>query len=234
MDRGRRNYRQYCGLAAALEVVGGRWTLLIVRELLLGPKRYGELLVALPGIGTNLLAERLKSLVERGVLRRVKSASAREQGYELTELGEQLRAPVLELARLGLAFVGPPSDDQVVRPQWAFLAVQALMEPERAGQIDEAYEFHVDDAVFHIRVDGGVPRGIQGPFDGTPAVSVTTDSATFVEIGAKRLSPFEAVASGRLKLSGSPDAIMRFSILLGLAPDPAVAPVAAVPVSASS
>src|SRR5688572_32363812 len=100
MSHVRRNYGQYCGLASALDVVGERWTLLIIRELLLGPRRYGELLAELPGIGTNLLAERLKSLVEMGVLTKPVS---RDQGYELTELGRQLREPVLMLARWGMA-----------------------------------------------------------------------------------------------------------------------------------
>jgi len=200
-------------------VVGGRWSLLIVRELLLGPRRYGELLSALPGIGTNLLAERLKFLVDRGLVLPVKSDTSRDLGYELTELGQQLREPVLALTRLGLIFLGEPTDDQAVRPHWGFLAVQAMMDPRRAGPMDEAYEFHVDDAVFHVRVQGGVPSAAQGPFDGTPAMSATTDSTTFIEIGARRLSPFEAVASGRLKLTGSPDVIRRASVLLGLVAD---------------
>lgn len=213
----RRNYGQYCGLAAALDVVGERWTLLIVRELLLGPRRYGELLAELPGIGTNLLAERLKNLVELGVITKPES---REHGYELTSLGHRLREPVLMLARWGLSFLGAPDDALEVRPHWGFLAVQAMIDPARASDVDESYEFHVDDVVFHIVVEERVPRAVQGPCPGPAAVVARTDARTFVEVGAKHLSPFEALASGRLSLIGEVDAIVRSSVLLGLMPEP--------------
>ncbi|WP_440072805.1 winged helix-turn-helix transcriptional regulator [Streptosporangium sp. OZ121] len=216
MSHVRRNYGQYCGLASALDIVGERWTLLIIRELLLGPRRYSELVAELPGIGTNLLAERLKSLTEQGIL--VKPTS-RDQGYELTESGRQLREPVLMLARWGMAFLGPPQADQEVRPHWGFLAVQAMIDPARASDIDEVYEFHVDDVTFHIAVEGGVPRATDGAHDGPCSMVARTDARTFVEIGSKRLTPFEALASGRLMLSGDPDAIMRSSFLLGLMPE---------------
>ncbi|WP_062355535.1 winged helix-turn-helix transcriptional regulator [Herbidospora yilanensis] len=213
MGHVRRNYGQYCGLAAALDVIGERWTLLIIRELLLGPRRYGELLEALPGIGTNLLAERLKVLHELGVITRPQS---RDQGYALTELGHELREPVLSMARWGLNFLDAPTPDVETRAHWGFLAVQAMIDPERATEIDESYEFRVDDVVFHITVTHGKPVALEGPADGEPAVVASTDARTFVEIGAKRLTPFEALASGRLQLTGDTDAIVRSSVLLGL------------------
>jgi DNA-binding HxlR family transcriptional regulator len=215
----RRDYRQYCGLAVALDVLGERWTLLIVRELLFGPRRYSELLAELPGIGTNLLAERLKFLVERGVLRHAAS-EGNERAYELTELGEQLREPVLGLARWGLAQLKPPTGDELMRPHWGFLAVQSMMDAAHAPEVDEAYEFHVDDAVFHIRVRDGLPGAFQGASPDTPTMTAHVDAATFLEIGAKHLSPFEALVSGRLTIDGDPTAIMRCSALLGLVPAP--------------
>ncbi|GAA3119686.1 helix-turn-helix domain-containing protein [Planomonospora alba] len=224
MSHARRNYGQYCGLASALDVVGERWTLLIIRELLMGPRRYGELLAELPGIGTNLLAERLRSLVEMGVL--TKPAS-RDQGYELTELGRRLREPVLLLARWGMSFLGAPGEDLEVRPHWGFLAVQAMIDPARASDLDEVYEFHVDDVVFHISVERRVPHAVEGPAAGPCAMVARTDAKTFVEIGAQRLTPFEALASGRLELSGAPDAVMRASALLGLIPATEAAPLGA-------
>jgi DNA-binding HxlR family transcriptional regulator len=214
----RRDYGQYCGLAVALDVLGERWSLLIIREFLLGPRRYGELLAELPGIGTNLLADRLKFLVERGVLRHA-AIPASERAYELTELGQQLREPVLGLAKWGLAQLGSPTRERMlVRPHWGFLAVQAMMDGKRASEIDEAYEFHVDDVIFHIRVRDRRPRAFQGPFPGIPAMTAHTDSATFLEIGAKHLTPFEALASGRLSIDGDTAAIMRCSTMLGLIP----------------
>jgi DNA-binding HxlR family transcriptional regulator/putative sterol carrier protein len=216
MSHTRRNYGQYCGLASALDVVGERWTLLIIRELLFGPRRYGDLLAALPGIGTNLLADRLKFLTAQGLLRKLGPGRSRDAGYELTELGQELSGPVLDLARWGLAFLGAPGDDQEVRPHWGFLAVQAMMDPARAGDVDESYEFHVDDAVFHIRVKEGVPSALDGAAADEPAMVAHTDAKTFVEIGAKQLTPFAAVASGRLTLKGDSAAVMRASSLLGL------------------
>ncbi|RVX39758.1 HxlR family transcriptional regulator [Nonomuraea polychroma] len=215
MSHSRRYYGQYCGLASALDVIGERWTLLIVRELLLGPKRYGELLAALPGMGTNLLADRLKFLVENGVL--TKPAN-RDQGYALTEVGRQLRDPVLKLANWGMGFLGRPDDDLEVRPHWGFLAVQSMIDANRAGDVDEAYEFHVDDVVFHIQVADGQVKALEGPYGGEAAMVARTDAYTFVEIGAKRLTPFEALASGRLSMIGDVESIMRCSALLGLAP----------------
>lgn len=216
MSHARRNYGQYCGLATALDVIGERWTLLIVRELLLGPRRYGDLLSGLPGIGTNLLAERLKMLGEHGLVRKVSSSNPKDKGYELTELGWELRGPVLDLASWGLRFLGAPTDDQEVRPSWGFLAVQAMIDARRVPGADEAYEFHVDDAVFHIRVQDAKAWAVDGPYDGTAAMVAETDAKTFVEIGARHLTPFVAVASGRLTLRGDSDAVVRASALLGL------------------
>jgi DNA-binding HxlR family transcriptional regulator len=214
MHHAKRNYAQYCGLASALDIIGERWTLLIVRELLLGPRRYGELLADLPGIGTNLLADRLKFLVEQGLLTK---PALRDQGYELTELGRQLREPVLMLAKWGMHFLGERDSAQEVRSQWGFLAVQAMIDQSRiAADIDETYEFQVDDTVFHVRVSGGHAEAVEGPAEVTPAMVARTDARTFVEIGARRCTPFEALASGRLSMTGDPDTVLRASSLLGL------------------
>src|SRR5918995_3325809 len=99
---GKRRYDQYCALARTLDVVGERWTLLLVRELLLGPRRYKDLLAGLPGIGTNLLAERLRHLEEFGLVRRRSlPPPAGSRVYELTELGRGLESVVMELGRWG-------------------------------------------------------------------------------------------------------------------------------------
>jgi DNA-binding HxlR family transcriptional regulator len=221
MAHRRREYGQYCGLAAAMDVVGERWTLLIVRELLLGPRRYNELLEDLPGIGTNLLADRLRSLVELGVLhQRPARDGGKAMAYELTPQGERLREPVLQLAGWGMSFLGDPQPGATMRPRWGFLAVQALIDQNKVGPVDEDYEFRVDGEVFHVAVRDGRAIAESGP--GTdPAFVATTDTATFIQIGSRRLSPFEAVASGRLSLQGEPDAVMRCSTALGLVEAPA-------------
>jgi DNA-binding HxlR family transcriptional regulator len=212
----RRTYNQYCGIASALDVVGERWTLLIIRELLMGPRRYSDLITDLPGLGTNLLAERLKSLVDQGVVRQTQAANGGARlAYELTEVGQQLRPVVLGLARWGLEFVGPLSPNEVVRPHWGFLAVEAMFNPERTPDIDEQYQFEVDDQVFHIAVRDGEPRAVKGPAD-APAMIAKCDATTFIEIGAKRQTPLAAMVTGRLKLDGDIEAVLRCCDLLGL------------------
>ncbi len=109
-----KSYGQYCALARGLDVIGERWSLLIVRELLDGPRRYGKLIEGLPGIATNLLAERLRHLVGAGVIERRKDG-----GYRLTPWGEQLREPLYALARWSAPVVmSSPVGDDAFRPAW--------------------------------------------------------------------------------------------------------------------
>ncbi|MFE2754627.1 winged helix-turn-helix transcriptional regulator [Actinosynnema sp. NPDC059335] len=220
----KRTYHQYCGLASALDVVGERWTLLIVRELLMGPRRYVDLLADLPALGTNLLAERLKFLVEKGVVEQVDlHGTGSRLAYQLTATGQELRPLVAGLTRWGMRFVGEVSEEDTVRPHWGFLAVEAMLRPEKATDVDECYEFRVDDAVYHIEVRDRVPRAVKGPAEAAAMVA-TTDATTFVEIGSGRLTPLAAMVTGRLSLVGEADAVLRCCDLLGL--EAGVAPAA--------
>jgi DNA-binding HxlR family transcriptional regulator len=209
-----RNYRQYCGLAAALDTVGERWTLLIVRELLLGPRRYTALLADLPGIGTNLLAGRLKKLCTLGLVQRIGAIPG--HSYRLTERGEELRGPVLALSRWGMALLGDPSADAVVRPRWGFLAIQAMADASKLPGVSEQYEFRVDEEVFHLHVHDGQAVPATGPAM-RASMAVVTDATTFVQLGAGLITPLEAVEAGQLTLSGDPAAVLRCSMVLGLA-----------------
>ena len=212
----KRTYQQYCGLAAALDVIGERWTLLLVRELLVRPRRYGELLNDLPGVGTNLLAERLKFLIDKGLVRRANvSDNGKRQTYELTEAGQELRPIVLSMARWGLQH-GELSSEYEVRATWALLAVEAMIDPARQP-VDEEYEFRIDDEVFHIEIRDGIARTVAGPAE-QPAVIVTTDAATFVRIGSREVSPLAAMVTGKLSLVGDDtgEAVLRACALLGL------------------
>ncbi|HEU5160870.1 MAG TPA: winged helix-turn-helix transcriptional regulator [Streptosporangiaceae bacterium] len=216
MKHQRRNYGQYCGLAAALDIVGERWTLLIVRELLTGPCRYNEMLANLPGIGTNLLADRLKFLTEVGVVRQRPQEGSRARTYELTEQGEGLREAVLALARWGLGMLGSPAAEEFVRPRWGALAVEAMIDAREVTGPDEQYEFRLDDGVFNVSVEAGKVKVAYGEAPKEPALVVHTDAVTFVEIGAGRLNPLEAMLTKRVVMEGEEDAILRCSRLLGL------------------
>lgn len=208
----KRAYHQYCGLAAALDVLGERWTLLIVRELLLGPRRYSDLLADLPGLGTNLLADRLKFLVDKGVIRQSPSRPA----YELTEAGALLRPVVLDLTRWGFGFTPEKSTVDAVRPRWGFLAAETRLRAELAGDVDEDYEFHVDDEVFRFEIRDGRVQAAAGRAPGEATVVATADAVTLVRLGAGHMSAEDALAAGELTMSGSSDAVQRCRRLLDL------------------
>lgn len=224
--RRRRTYDQECGLAHALDIVGERWTLLIVRELLARPRRYHELLDALPGIGTNLLADRLTYLTEAGLIEPIEPGR-RTAGYALTSLGHTLRKPVLALASFGLrAAAGRArAADAVVRPDWAALAIEAMIDPDRVPDRDETYQFDIDGERFHVEVRGG--RATVRPGEaGQAALTVRTDAETFFDLGMRRLDPIEAVVSGAVRVDGAAAGVPRCLWLLGLSGSPPV-PVAA-------
>jgi DNA-binding HxlR family transcriptional regulator len=124
MER-RRNYKQFCGLARALDSVGERWTLLIVRNLLLGPKRYSDLLEELPGITTNLLAARLRELESAGlVLKRKAAPPVRATVYELGASGRALEPAIMELARWGGRFMDGPKAQDTLNIGWGLLSLK--------------------------------------------------------------------------------------------------------------
>ncbi|MFV2088396.1 winged helix-turn-helix transcriptional regulator [Micromonospora sp. LOL_021] len=219
-QRERRSYDQQCGLAFALDVIGERWTLLIVRELLLRPRRYRELRDVLPGIGTNLLAERLNYLIEVGIIEPV-DANRRTAGYALTKFGEQLREPVLAMARFGLALLAERRVDPragVRRASWAVLAAEAMVHPDRV-RADETYQFKVDDEQFHVTVDTGKVRTRSGPGI-QPILTIETDTQTFFDLGSGTTDPVEALLSGSVTVIGPPAAVPRCLFLLGLGADP--------------
>lgn len=126
-----KSYGQYCALAKALDHVGDRWTLLIVRELLIGPRRYSEVRAALPGIATNLLAGRLRELEGDGVVHR--SGDGR---YGLTEFGRGLEGAVHELVRWGGRWMGERDPDEHFRPEWLAVALAALLPRRRRGRVE--------------------------------------------------------------------------------------------------
>lgn len=116
-----KTYQQYCGLAKALDLVGERWTLLMVREFLLGPRRYGQLLQELEGITTNLLAQRLKQMKELGLIEKIQTPNG--TAYQLTQIGAQLERPIMELARWGSQFLAEElQPDDTRKLSWALLS----------------------------------------------------------------------------------------------------------------
>lgn len=205
-----RSYRQFCPAARALDVVGERWNLLIVRELLFGPKRYTDLQDGLPGIGPNLLALRLRSLEQAGVLlRRRLPPPAASTVYELTALGQELR-PVLEsLFEWGLQFLQAPRGDDAVKASYWLPALQAAADPERipAGT-DDVYEFRVGEERLTASVKDGAVQLHEGPAE-SPDVVIAMDAQTFAELGRGRVDPTRALESGEMTVEGDERAAQR-------------------------
>jgi DNA-binding HxlR family transcriptional regulator len=158
-----RSYNQFCGVARALDLIGERWALLVVRELALGPKRFTDLRQGLPGIATNVLSVRLRQLERDGVVtRRLLPPPAPAQIYQLTELGRELVPIMLALGRWGAGTMGARSPDQSIRGEWLALALKAFFDPEAAGDLRATIALELDGASFTLRVEQGLLDVVPG------------------------------------------------------------------------
>ena len=204
-------------MARALDRVGERWALLVVRELLLGPKRFTDLRAGLPQVGPDVLSARLRGLEEAGVVRRDKlPPPAAARVYGLTERGRELEPVVLALGRWGSAEPLPPGD-AVLSPDALMVALKTLFEPAAAGDGAARFELRLGEHRYRVRVEGGrleVERGGAEPADPT----VETDVATLAALLWHGRPLEEAQRAGDLRLTGSARAFARFLRLLPLAP----------------
>ncbi len=229
-----RSYGQYCGVTSALEVVAERWALLIVRDLLVGPRRYTDLKQGLPKIPTNILSTRLKELQEAGVIRRVPLMNC-GLVYELTPYGRELEPIVLALGRWGFARMGTPRDGDVVTADSLTVALRTAWQPDAADLPPTSYELHVGDVV--LRADAG-PDGLRvaqlappAPPVGGRAPSGEPDlrfaaGPAIREIIAGTLAPADAVADGTVHiLEGDPALLDRFAATFRIPVPAAPAPI---------
>jgi DNA-binding HxlR family transcriptional regulator len=203
-----RDYGQFDGITRALELVGERWALLIVRDLLVGPRRYGELAAGLPRIPTNILAARLKELQAAGVIRR--APRSRIIIYELTPYGRELEPLVLGLGAWGFKAMGEPRDEQIITPDSMTMTLRsAFRESVAAGLPATAYSARFGSSELLIRVDGpalDVRRG-----DGPADLAFATGPGIHRLISGE-LAPAHAISSGVVEvLSGPGDLLGRFA-----------------------
>jgi DNA-binding HxlR family transcriptional regulator/putative sterol carrier protein len=200
----RRSYHQFCATARTLDLVGERWTLLIVRELITGPKRYKDLLESLPSIGTSLLAARLKHLESVDLIQRVElPPPAGSKVYELTAAGRDLEPAVMAIARWGLKWaLDQPAPDDVFRPSWAVLAMQAAYDECAAGGVEETYEFRVGEDVFHASVHDGKVHARHGAAY-EPDLVITAAPDAFMDLVAGRATLAQAAKQGWIRADGS-------------------------------
>ena len=203
-----RSYGQGCNIARTLDLVGERWTLLLVRELLTGPRSYGQLEQALPGIGTNLLATRLKRLESDGLIEREKVPGMRKRlMYRVTERGQMLEPVLVEMARFGAMADLDRGPDDYARPAWAVLSSKASFNADLAAGLNERYEFQVDDEVFYLGVSDGVPDNGYGPA-GEPVVTARMDSGTFNRIQAGTMKMAQGVWTEEIEIIDGPAAAL--------------------------
>jgi DNA-binding HxlR family transcriptional regulator len=212
-----RSYKQYCGLAYALDMIGERWTLLIVRELFAGPRRFTDLMAGLPGISSNLLAERLKGLEQRNVIRRrTLPPPAGSTVYELTPLGLGLEPTLLELGRWGSQFVPPsPAGAAVLHAGSYALMLKTFFRPELARDVNETYELHIDDEVLQVQIAAGEIQVQQGQALTADAV-FHTGIETYLGLLTRQIEPEVAVAGELIRVDGDPATLTRFLNLCGL------------------
>jgi DNA-binding HxlR family transcriptional regulator len=214
----KRKFDQYCPMAHALSLIGERWSLLIVRDLLHGPKRYTDLANGLPGIGTNILAARLRELEDHGVVRKRKlPPPAASTVYELTEYGAELREPLYALARWGARTLGPPTADDELYPEWGMNGLPALFNPEEARGLTETYVLEVGDDVFTARIVDGALDVSAGAADDRD-LFVAMDMDTFFALAGGALELREAKKRGLARVEGDAEAIERCFSVFSITP----------------
>lgn len=205
-----RSYDQYCGLAGTLDLVGERWTLLIVRELMAGPQRYTDLAQSLPGIGTSLLASRLKKLESSGVITKDWLAPpAASAVYRLSGIGEELARALTPLMLWGLRHALPaqPGPETQVKPAWALMTLVYGLDPAALAGIDATYTVFVDGEPVHLRFRDGKASVLAGSEHVDADATVRLDAATVAALGAGRVSVLDATLTGRLTIEGDEAAI---------------------------
>lgn len=219
----KRSYGEACRFAYALDLVGERWALLVVRELLLGPKRFTDLRAGLPHASPNILSERLRGLERAGVVHRRKlPPPVAIQVYELTEWGRELEPVVTQLGAWGARSPVPP-EHREIGPDSIVLALRSLFDAEAAQGLEASYELRIGGETFAVRVaDGELALG-RGEVD-DPALAIEADPGTLAALLTGQLPLEDALDSGAASIKGTGKEAKRF---LALFPMPKPCPAAA-------
>jgi DNA-binding HxlR family transcriptional regulator len=208
----RRSYGQICGLSRALEIVGERWALLIVRDLIPGPKRFTDLRQGLPRIPTNVLSARLKELEQSGVLqRRILPRPATAVVYELTDYGRQLDDILLRLGLWGAQSMGQPDDDDIYTSSSLMMGMRALYYAAGSPKppVPVSYELRVNGVVIGLTVQDGELGLVDGPQADPDLVIETGHDLAALLTG--RVTPSQALESGSVRVTGDPELLTEFA-----------------------
>jgi DNA-binding HxlR family transcriptional regulator len=215
----KRSYDDGCAAAHALDLVGERWALLVVRELLLGPKRFTDLRAGLPGTSPNVLAQRLRELEGAGIVRRRKlPPPAASRIYELTEWGKDLEPVIISLGRWGVRSPSKPRDAELSVDS-LILSFRTMFDPQRSGGLEASYELRLGEESFRAEVTEGrfeIERGVAD----RPDAIVETDAATLAALVYEDRHLAEALRSGDVRIEGDTEMVERFLSLFPL-PEPA-------------
>ena len=194
----KRQYDQYCPLACALDIVGERWAMLIVRELLLGPRRFADLETGLPGIGTNTLTTRLDEMVNAGVIgKRRLPAPAAAMVYQLTEWGRGLEPIVHAIARWGTPRLSVAAPKYALRASWLAVALKAFFQSEAVSDLDADVELVLPTGTLILHFDRGTLQITEGEAE-LPAARIFGTEPGFLQF----LTTGNASAAGTLRVEG--------------------------------
>lgn len=208
----RGGYGQFCGLARAVETLGERWSFLILRDLLVAPKRFSDLQRGLPGIPSNVLSRRLDDLEEAGVVRRrLLPRPERGTAYEMTAYGRELDDIFIALGRWGVKAMKDPRPGEIITSDALISALRATFRPESARGIKASYEVRVGDVVIHARVSNGKLQTGSGPID-RPNLVIQAGPAIRA-IMAGELEPADAIAGGHVHVIGDEKLLETFARL---------------------
>jgi DNA-binding HxlR family transcriptional regulator len=185
-----RSYGQYCGVARGLDLIGDRWVLLIVRELLGGPRRYGELLEGLPGIATNLLADRLRTMEDNGLVQK-----GDDDRYALTEFGFGLREVIYAIGRWAYPLMGTMREGEAFRSHWIAHPIAAMFPDEDPSRPELTVEVRCDGDTMTVRSHKGRVTVERGPA-AAPDLVLTGPPDAVVGLFARRIDVAEAKARG--------------------------------------
>lgn len=214
-----RTYHDACGIPRALDRVGERWALMVVRELVLGPKRFTDLRTGLPHASPNVLAQRLRELEQAGVVRRRRlPPPAASQVYELTDWGAELEPVLVALGRWGARAAAPPEGDGMSLDAHV-LSLRTLFDPARAEGLEATLELRLGDHRFRAELSGGRLEVVPGEA-AVPDAVIAADAGTLLAVVHGRRELDEALAAGELTIEGDRRLAQRFLTLFPL-PEPA-------------
>jgi DNA-binding HxlR family transcriptional regulator len=219
MDTRRRTYDDACAAAHALDLVGERWALLVIRELILGPKRFTDLRAGLPHVSPNVLAQRLRELEAAGVVRRRKlPPPAASRVYELTPWGMELEPVIIRLGRWGARSPLRPRD-AALGVDSLVLSLRTMFDPQAAEGLEASYELRLGEDGFRAEVSGGGFEIERGTAERPDAV-IEGDPGALVALVYEGRELDEALRSGDVRVEGDRSAVERFLTLFPL-PEPA-------------